>query len=485
MSLQDLVNVVRSGDVKKVESFLTQHPNFDLNQLENSKSDDTNLEFTPLMIACTCDSINLEMVKLLLAKGADPNFKNILGPFINYTVLAFAVDCKIKDLAKLLVENGAHVAYTEGSDLDKCALAKACRQGDLDMVKILLPHGATIDPTWAFPLCSVSLQHNIEISYIYSPVNIALSEGHVEVVEWLLENGAEVPSGALHIAIHDYHDCRKIPNTNHMIKILLDHGAQVNPSSTDEPSPLMLASYHGEIEMVKMLLERGAQVNYILDEEYVALSLAARQGQADVVKLLLDKGAQVDLAGNRGGTSLRTVIESRDLSETKRNKVVKVLIEGGANANFQNESYLLTAVGRNQVEIAQLLLDHGADIHYQTKSSEYALGVAIRHNYTKLIHLLLERGARTDVLDHDGNTLLMFTQDFEIVQLLLDRGVPVNQQDCDGMYPLLQALKNGNVCLAELLLENGADSSLTTDDGTSALSYVQSKLNMYSIVVSC
>ena len=199
----------------------------------------------------------------------------------------------------------------------------------------------------------------------------------------------------------------------------------------------------------------------------------------------MDKDAsQVDLKGITGRTALKAVIES---SETKRTEVVKVLLEGGANANLQDgyQSYLSTAVSHNQVEIARLLLDHGADIHYQTERSEYALKVAVRHGYTKLIHLLLEHGAHTDVLDHEGKPLLMFARDVPTAQLLLDRGVPVNQQDNDGMCPLLLALKEKHFPVAELLLKNGADPSLTADDGTSVLSYIRAKNNMYSIVVSC
>ena len=342
MSLQELISVMRSGDVKEVESFLTQHPNFDLNQVKRVKQPlggDT-IQLTPLMIAY--NSNNLELVKLLLAKGADVNFKNKHGR--NCTVLAKAVEDKNKDVAKLLVENGAHVAYTEGSDLGDCALTIACKQGNLDMVKILLPpHGAKLDPTWAYSKYSVSLHnHNNNMSVGYdcdwSPVNMALSEGHVEVVEWLLENVSDVPSGALHIAIND-NDYHKIPHRNHMIKILLDHGAQVNPPEPNALSPLMVASYYGNVEVVKMLLERGAQVNYMFEEKYAghlfALLLAARQGHADVVKFLLAKGAQVDLRGNKGETALRTVFKSYDLSETKQTEVVKVLLAGGANANLQ------------------------------------------------------------------------------------------------------------------------------------------------------
>ena len=84
----------------------------------------------------------------------------------------------------------------------------------------------------------------------------------------------------------------------------------------------------------------------------------------------------------------------------------------------------------------------------------------------------------------------MFARDVPTAQFLLDRGVPVNQQDNDGMYPLLHALikershNNSGIQIAELLLENGADSSLTTDDGTSVKTYVQSPYKFRLIIVS-
>ena len=232
------------------------------------------------------------MVKLLLAKGADVNFKNILKHNKYYTVLAKAVKDKNKDVAKLLVENGAHVAYTEGSDLGDCALTIACKQGDLSMVKILLPHGAKLDPTWAFIRSSVSLR-NVKVSYPFdlSPVNMALYHGHVKVVKWLLENGAEVPSGALHIAIADIDPCNsKILNREDVIKDLLDHGAQVNPPEPNALSPLMLASYYGNVEVVKMLLEKGARSELHVRERiwasfcYISCSQAGpcRCGEASV-----------------------------------------------------------------------------------------------------------------------------------------------------------------------------------------------------------
>ena len=59
--LQELVNLVRDGDLKSVESFLSNHE-VDLNQVNRTG-------ISPLMVACT--NGHVEIAKLLLKKGAN------------------------------------------------------------------------------------------------------------------------------------------------------------------------------------------------------------------------------------------------------------------------------------------------------------------------------------------------------------------------------------------------------------------------------
>ena len=77
-----------------------------------------------------------------------------------------------------------------------------------------------------------------------SPVNIAAEKGHLELLAWLLEGGAEVPANSLHLAIMKQKDC-----TPAIVELLLKHGAMVNETGKGV-SALMMASCYGDNETV-------------------------------------------------------------------------------------------------------------------------------------------------------------------------------------------------------------------------------------------
>ncbi|MSN97048.1 ankyrin repeat domain-containing protein [Campylobacter sp. FMV-PI01] len=102
---------------------------------------------------------DLNMVKFLLKKGADINYKNSFGK----TVLFYAVEFKDKDLVKFLITNKADVnakiisnyekSSINSSNLKFCALnhtsksvlMHAAKYSNLEIVKILIQNGAKID----------------------------------------------------------------------------------------------------------------------------------------------------------------------------------------------------------------------------------------------------------------------------------------------------------------------------------------------------
>jgi ankyrin repeat protein len=79
------------------------------------------------------------------------------------------------------------------------------------------------------------------------------------------------------------------------VKLLLDHGADINSQSAVEPgTALTAASNHGHEKVVKLLLENGADIELRLTRENgTAFMAACRNGHQNVAKLLLDNGASV------------------------------------------------------------------------------------------------------------------------------------------------------------------------------------------------
>lgn len=94
----------------------------------------------------------------------------------------------------------------------------------------------------------------------YTPLMYASREGHLEIVEFLVEKNA-------HVDESDY----------------------------DGFNALMLASSNGHYSIVKTLIEAGADINATNDQEDTAVSIALKKGYVEIADLLVKEGAYIDL----------------------------------------------------------------------------------------------------------------------------------------------------------------------------------------------
>jgi ankyrin repeat protein len=153
------------------------------------------------------------------------------------------------------------------------------------------------------------------------------------------------------------------------------------------------------------------------------------------------------------------------------------------NAREKNgRTSLHYAAFKGRVEVAQFLLDHGANATLETKEGKTALHIVSRGEYDSEEHgigiaqLLLERGVDVHAQDNYFATALhyaAFDGRFSIVQLLLDRGANPNAESDLGRTPLhfvsrgkYKSQEHG-VGIVRLLLERGVDvSARGKDKGT-------------------
>ncbi|KAN0141503.1 Ankyrin repeat-containing domain protein [Lactarius tabidus] len=109
------------------------------------------------------------------------------------------------------------------------------------------------------------------------------------------------------------------------------------------------------------------------------------------------------------------------------------------------------------IRVAQLLLDHGADVNVRRNDNQTPLHVA---------QLLL---------DHGADVLASYFGNVKIVRLLLDRGADANAVDKLGKTPLHEVSnckyksQEDVVCIARLLLDHGADVNARTESGKTPL----------------
>ncbi|MCA1959573.1 MAG: ankyrin repeat domain-containing protein [Desulfomonile sp.] len=151
------------------------------------------------------------------------------------------------------------------------------------------------------------------------------------------------------------------------VRQLLDEGADINAPDEDGVTPCMQAAVQGDAELVELLLQRGADVNRKDAMGSTALSLAIEGGNPRVVKALL--------ARDRA----RGSVELIEASRSGRGDVVKVLLQGGANANAQDEqgnTLLMLAAGAGDLPLVKMLLERGADVNARNHQGVTALAWA-------------------------------------------------------------------------------------------------------------
>ena len=143
-----------------------------------------------------------------------------------------------------------------------------------------------------------------------------------------------------------------------VVRLLLDHGAQVEAKANDGGTSLMLASKKGHLEVLKLLLDHGAQVEAKDKYGWTSLICASANGHLEVVKLLLDHGALVEAKDNDGETSLIWVSANGNFD------VVKLLLDHGALVEAKDNSgwtSLMFASEKGHLDVLKLLLDRGAE----------------------------------------------------------------------------------------------------------------------------
>jgi ankyrin repeat protein len=134
---------------------------------------------------------------------------------------------------------------------------------------------------------------------------------------------------------------------------------------------------------------------------------------------------------------------------------------------------LFRAVYAEDLEIIQLLLDLGADIHY-LDNKPFFLFIAVMKGNKDMVNLLLDRGADVDEQNRHGQTALVRavqSEHLDIVRILLDRGADVNGRDFQENTPLIWACSGypPNKDIVQLLLERGADKTLRDGRGETVL----------------
>lgn len=400
---------------------------------------DSGIRHTKETLTCAIRSTNMELVMYLLHEGVNVDTAATLFRRIDKSrVLTFVSE--------------PHFEYTL-----RTPYSEAIR---IRNTQLLLNSGANSN----FIMIS-----SAQIRGFETPLGIAIEQGDLPLIKDLLSAGAAVnyvhdddQVTALSLAIRS--------KNMEVIQLLLDNGANV--SSLGRGTPLVAAIESGVIEMIDSLLERGAD-----PADKYALLLAMSQSTDLVQRLLRSFAKRYPYGkGDYGSEALSRAVKEQNLP------LVQALLQpnigvGGMwydiHGSRKYKTPLAIAIEGNDEAVAEMLLSKVSDLnrvvrymgHPYSKITERltALLVAVSVGNPQMIQLLISRGANLNLAATGGvdRTPLQMAAEkghLAVVQLLIEKGAEVNALPAmkEGGTALQLATIGGYIGIAEELLRQGA-----------------------------
>ena len=132
--------------------------------------------------------------------------------------------------------------------------------------------------------------------------------------------------------------------------------------------------------------------------------------------------------------------------------------------NDKGETPLYIAIREDNLYIAELLLNAGADPNRICKDGDFLIHIAARHGKAHIVGMLLKYGVDVNSMNRSGETPLICALKqagyqkgtIDIVDLLIEKGAEVNACDKWGKSALYYAIKVDNTAIVEMLLEADA-----------------------------
>jgi ankyrin repeat protein len=443
---KSLFTAIDNNDLHAVQTLLTRGADV------RARND---YQMTPLMVALNnCDSSNVpfKIIEALLAKKADVNAKDQSGD----SVLVYAVNSGSDAAVKLLLQHGANA--NNADQYGNTILSNAIDHSGPEVIKTLLNAGAKAAgelPLLALrsddtSLAQLFIKHGANVNESTAlektPLMFAASQGHLNMLKFLLKNGAKVNA----------------------------------KSPTEGSTALMETIPYGQIEAAKLLLQAGADPNAqdvggtsVLDKAVMSRSDPA------FVQLLLDHGMIA---------SPDSMAQAATWGELK---MVELLLAHGAGKNISEQSLASALTGvlifGNTQSVRRGLYGYAATLTDKEKAEDIANAEA---DDTAIVKDLL--GLGVDVRKSPYNRALTFAAYggvAPIVRMLLDKGAAVDgggstqpATDLDNfnarlaaeitpgnMTPLMAAAAGGHAEVCRMLLDAGANPHLTNANGQTAM----------------
>jgi ankyrin repeat protein len=403
-----------------------------------------------------------DAVKVEALLTALPSLANATRSSKNPTLraLPLAIQSRHVDIVRLLISHGA--------EIENNTLFQACWGSKVEILELLLNGGA-----------NPNLRDQQDRTPLYWP---AITGKHA-MVELLIRYGSDVNIATEHGPLVCASHVLRNPN---IVALMIDAGVNVNVRSP-WGTPLHVAARYGSDAVVQMLLAAGADpastdsegrtpLNCINPHHFEALEILERHAaspplpRVDREKISTlkssypreerepqqhrDVGGEIFAAARQGDTA----------------RVRELLALDGSLACRMNKhgwTPLMLAAKFGHTAVAKILVDHGAAVTISSGFAELGgqpLHYAARYGHTDVVLLLIEHGADVNPMDVNHETPLFYASAGETVRALLAAGADLTARSKSGETILQNAISTGNIEVIEALVLAGADVNAPTPD---------------------
>ncbi|EFO87528.1 hypothetical protein CRE_19589 [Caenorhabditis remanei] len=355
--------------------------------------------------------------------------------------------------------DGAERAKARSNAIDKSTdttletpLTIACANGHRDIVELLLKEGANIE-------------HRDKKGF--SPLIIAATAGHASVVEVLLKNHAAIEAQsdrtkdtALSLACSG--------GRKDVVELLLSHGANKEHRNVSDYTPLSLASSGGYIDIVNMLLSSGSEINSRTGSKLgiSPLMLASMNGHKEATKVLLEKGSDINAQIETNRNTALTLASFQG-----RTEVVKLLLQYHANVEHRAKTGLtplMECATGGYVEVGTLLIEAGADPNASPvqATKDTALTIAAEKGNDKFVEMLLDHDAAIDARNKKGCSALWLACNnghLSTAEVLITKGADPDTFDNRKISPMMAAFRKGHIEMVTFMVGHAKQFPNETD----------------------
>ncbi|CAJ2510652.1 Uu.00g062770.m01.CDS01 [Anthostomella pinea] len=248
--------------------------------------------------------VNMEILRTLLDAGADPTIGSVEagrtpGSRLVASPLHILARADHSTALDLLAEKAGTLDVHAGLEyyhVGATPLYVAAFYGKRKFVSVLLKRGAKVD------------ERCLPAADLPNALWAALHTGHFDTAAELLENGADPNSQGSEDVRNVYLHTAAEAGSETAIKLLLEHGANVDAKDAKGQTPFSRAMWKVQYAAAQLLLDKGADMDAIDNRKRTALMYAAAYGELRAIHYLCSKGAKPQRTDDRGESAFMLAV---------------------------------------------------------------------------------------------------------------------------------------------------------------------------------